>query len=172
KGPATIAAEHIHRETVVEKRRPPYALIGTIGVLAAIAVASRPAVRENVGTWWREKAANSPPPEVFARDRGNDRPNDGGSSGSAAPSPPPPNRESSRRMEPSGEPTNTRVGDATPQGAASGNPGGGGSGGRTFDIFPKTAGRQTPPSDASRSASTERTAGTRPGAVAPKTASN
>jgi serine/threonine protein kinase len=184
KAPTVVAAEHIHRDVVVEKRRPPYALVGTIGVLAVLAVASRQPVRDNVGTWWRERAAASPAPEVFPRDRGNDRSSNGSaSSGGGAsnpPSPPAPSREESRRLPPSGEPNNTHVGDATPQGSASGGSSGGG---RTFDIFPKNAPAQTKSAVDSRpassssgrpsssSSSSARPADTRRDAVAPRSQS-
>jgi serine/threonine protein kinase len=180
KAPTVVAAEHIHRDKVVEKRRPPYALIGTLGVLAAAVVATRPVVRENVGGWWRERVAASPAPEIFARDRGNDRSSNGSASSdggaSSPPSPPPPSREESKRLPPSGEPNNTHVGSATPQGSASGGSSGGSSGGgRTFDIFPKTAPAQTRPAEDNRSASngsSARPAETRRDAVAPKNQSS
>jgi serine/threonine protein kinase len=171
KAPTVVAAEHIHRETVVEKRRTPYALIGVFGVLAALAVVSRQSVRDSVGAWWKTKAAESAPQDVFPRDRANDGGSSSGSSGSAQSpaSPAPPSREESKRLPPSGEPNNTRVGDATPQGSPSGGAGSkGGDGGRTFDIFPKTAPPQNRKEEPSRPASGERTPTSRPGAVAPK----
>jgi serine/threonine protein kinase len=179
KAPAVVAAEHIHREAVVEKRRSPYALVGVVGVLAVLAVFSRQTVRESVGTWWRTKAASSEP-MIFPRDRdkdraGNDRNGSSGSSGSAnePASPPPPSHPESQRLGPPGEPNNTRVGSATPQGSASGNSSNSansGGGGRTFDIFPKTAPAQTTKdqSGGSSSGSSDGGSSSRPGAVAPK----
>ncbi|HEY6830257.1 MAG TPA: serine/threonine-protein kinase, partial [Gemmatimonadaceae bacterium] len=126
KVPTVVAAEHIHREAVVEQRRSPYALIGVVGVLAVLAVASRPSVRENVGTWWKTNAASTEP-IIFPRDRdkdrgSNDRNGSGGSSNSGSSpnepaSPPPPSHPESQRLGPPGEPNNTRVGAATPQGS-------------------------------------------------------
>ena len=169
--PTVVAAEHIHREVVVEKRRPPYALIGVFGVLAVLATFSRQSVREGVGEWWKTKAAEGVTKEVFPRDQANDR--NSGSSGSSstasgASSPPPPSREESKRLPPSGEPNNTRVGEATPQGATSGSKGSSKDGGRTFDIFPKNAPPPAKQADAQRSGSGDRATPSRPGAVAPK----
>ena len=167
KVPTVVAAEHIHREVVVEKRRTPYALIGVFGVLAVLAVVSRQSVRDNVGEWWKTKAAESAPQDVFPRDRANDAGTSSGSAQSPA-SPRPPSREESKRLPPSGEPNNTRVGDATPQGSPSGGAGSKGGGSRSIDIFPKTAPPQIRKEEPSRPASGERAATSRPGAVAPK----
>jgi serine/threonine protein kinase len=173
KAPTVVAAEHIHREHVIEERRPPYGLIGVVGVLAVLVVATRQTVRENVGTWWKAKAASTAP--IFARSSGKDG---GGSSNSSSSqnepaSPPPPTHPESKRLDPPGEPTTTRVGSATPQGSASGGSsgnanGGNGSGGRTFDIFPKTAPAETRKDDPKGSSDGAATSTTRPGAVAPK----
>ena len=175
KVPTVVAAEHIHREAVVEKRRPPYALIGVVGVLAILAVISRQSVRESVGTWWKLKAASTEP-IIFPRDRDKGGANDRNASSSGAatdpPSPPPPSHPQSQRLGPPGEPNNTRVGDATPQGSASRTSpnSSSGSGGRTFDIFPKTAPAQIRKdgSSASASGSNDGASPSRPGAVAPK----
>jgi len=168
KAPAVVAAEHIHRETVIAKRRPPYALIGVMVVLATLAVFSRQSVKEGVGNWWKTKASEGAAKEIFPRDRASDGGSSrSGSSDGGSPTPPPPSREESKRLPPSGEPNNTRVGAATPQGSASSS-GGSSGGGRTFDIFPKNAPDPSRRSEPQPSSSNERSASTRPGAVAPK----
>jgi len=146
-----------------------------VGVLGVLAVASRQSVRENVGTWWRTKAASTEP-IIFPRDRekggGSGGSSNSGSSPNEPASPPPPSHPESQRLGPPGEPNNTRVGGATPQGSASGNSSNGSNsgGGRTFDIFPKTAPAQTRKDESSSSASGSSggAASNRSGAVAPK----
>jgi hypothetical protein len=174
KAPVVVAAEHIHREAVVEKRRPPYALVAVVGVLAVLATFSQQSVRTNVGEWWKTKAAEGVTKEIFPRDRASDGSGSSsrasGSSGTAngASTPAPPSREESKRIDPPGEPNNTRIGEATPQGAASGSKAGAKDGGRTFDIFPKNAPPPTRQADAARPTSGDRSSPQRPGAVAPK----
>jgi len=166
KAPTIVAAEHIHRETVVEKRRPPYVLIGIFSVLAVLAVASRQPVRESVGNWWKLKAAESQSPEVFPRDRGSD--GNAPASNAAPPpaSPPPPSHPETKTAPPPGEPNNTRIGGATPQGSAAGASKSGSSGGRTFDIFPKTAPPPARSDDSKRPASGDKAQTTRSGGQA------
>ena len=169
KAPAVVAAEHIHRETVVEKRRPPYALVGVFGVLAILAAFSRQTVRDGVGDWWKTKTSEGAAKEIFPRDRPSDPSSRSSSSDGGPPTPPPPSREESKRLPPSGEPNNTRVGAAaaTPQGSASSS-GGSSGGGRTFDIFPKNAPPPARRVEPVQSSSNEKSASSRPGAVAPK----
>jgi len=169
KAPAVVAAEHIHRETVVEKRRPPYALVGVFGVLAILAAFSRQTVRDGVGDWWKTKTSEGAAKEIFPRDRPSEASSRSSSSDGGPPTPPPPSREESKRLPPSGEPNNTRVGAAaaTPQGSASSS-GGSSGGGRTFDIFPKNAPPPARRVEPVQSSSNEKSASSRPGAVAPK----
>jgi serine/threonine protein kinase len=167
KAPTVVPLEHIHRETVVEKRRTPYALIAVFVVLAVLAVSSRQSVRDGVGAWWKTKAAESAPQEVFPRDRADGAGSSGSGAAPAPASPPPPSHPETKRLPPSGEPNNTRVGAATPQGSAS-RSGSAGGGGKTIDIFPKTAPPPSGKAEASQPASGEKKATSRPGAVAPK----
>jgi len=98
KAPAVVAAEHIHRETVVEKRRPPYALVGVFGVLAILAAFSRQTVRDGVGDWWKTKTSEGAAKEIFPRDRPSDPSSRSSSSDGGPPTPPPPSREESKRL--------------------------------------------------------------------------
>ena len=172
--PVVVAAEHIHRETVIEKRRPPYTLIGAIGVLAALAVASRPAVRENVGTWWKTRAPLEASPDIFPRDR--DSRSSSGSAdqgGGGTQSPPPPSRERSPVRQASGEPNNTKIGPPNGRAPVNGSSAASKGGGRDIDIFPKTAGDQARPADSSSSKTGDRktaASSTRPAAT-PKSSS-
>jgi hypothetical protein len=162
KAPTVVAAEHIHREKVIEKRRSPYALIGVIGVLAAVAVASRQSVRTSVNDWWRSRGPFTASPDIFPRDNkdGGSGTSSGSSSGPA--SPPPPSHPESQRLPPPGEPNNTQVGAPTPQGAASGNSSNSSKdGGRSIDIFPRTVDPASQRADTSRSGSGSRPAGDR-----------